>query len=250
MLKSHFSPFSRRFQTGNVLFMILIAVMLFAALTAAVTSSNRGGTTSTRERGTINATDVMSYGSAMEKIVARIMSNEVSESALSFENTIWQYNDDTQIETGAMFTRCTSSDCKIFDPAGGGLDAKTFTAQDFDSPDSGDVKSGHGIIYALSVNGVGSAAQDLVLMIAAIDVNTCMGINTALNIPNPSNAPPADTWAGAVPYDGTFSSAADATGEIGDMATQLVGKSSGCVQRSGGTYGSADNYFYQVLIPR
>lgn len=251
MMKSRFSSLSAANSRGNVLFMIMIAVALFAALTMAITKSNQGGSNNlNRERGTINASDVMSYGSSMEKTVARLLSNEISESGLSFENANWQYNDNSQVETAAMFANCTSSRCKVFDLSGGGLTAQVFGGQEVASPVATDIKSGHAGVYALKVAGVGSAAQDLVLMIAVIDVNTCLGINNSLKITNPSNSPPEDSWGGAVLYNGSFSSANDASGEIGDAATQIAGKSSGCIRRSGGAYGGADNYFYQVLLPR
>ncbi|HEY8964075.1 MAG TPA: hypothetical protein VIN59_06405 [Alphaproteobacteria bacterium] len=235
---------------GNVLFLILIAVMLFAALTAAITKSNEGTGNMNRERGTISGTDLMSYGSAMEKTVARMLSNDMSESSLSFENGNWQFNDNSLVEPSATFPNCSSATCKVFDAMGGGMAAQTYTSQTLDSPVATDVRSGHGIVYALTVTGVGSSAQDLVLMISAIDKNTCTAINDTLKIVNPGGNPPADSWAGAVRYNGSFGSAADATGEIGDMATQIVGRTAGCIKRDSGAYGSADNYFYQVLLPR
>lgn len=244
MLKSRFFHSSR----GNVLFLILIAVMLFAALTAAITRSDRGSTTMDKERGSLSASDLMAYGGAMEKSVARMLGDDMSENALSFENTVWKYYDGSDVE--GAFAGCTTDQCKMFHPSGGGLDAKTFTPQLIDSPAGSDIQSGHAGVYSLKVTGVGTTAHDLVLMIAVIDQNTCREINKQLNITNPSDAPPLDAWGGAVLYDGTFGGPGDATDEIGDVATQIVGKSAGCVTRSGGAYGTADNYFYQVLLPR
>ncbi|NBX66557.1 MAG: hypothetical protein EBQ96_06130 [Proteobacteria bacterium] len=234
-------------QKGNVLFIILIAIMLFAALTYAISNSTRGTTSMDRERGTISATDYMSYGSSMEKAVGRMLSSDNSENAISFENTIWKLFNGTNV-MGAN-AACTSSACKIFDVSGGGLEAKTFPAVSVSSPIATDVQSGHGVVYALKVNGVGSTAHDLVLMIAILDQNTCMQINNALKITNPSNAPPSDSWAGATVYTGAFTGPNNATDEIGDVATQIQRKTAGCINRTGG-YGSDDNYFYQVLYAR
>ncbi|MBU6234319.1 MAG: hypothetical protein KGQ41_00605 [Alphaproteobacteria bacterium] len=235
-------------QKGNVLFIILIAVVLFAALTYALSSSNRGNTTMDRERGSISATDYLSYGQSMEKIVARMLSNDISENGLSFENTIWKFYDGTDV-MGAN-ANCTSSACKIFDPAGGGQEPKLFAAQTVASPANTDVQSGHGVVYALKVTGVGTTAHDLVMMIAILDKNTCMQINNTLGVTNPSNAPPADSWSGATRYTGAFTGPNDATDEIGDVATAIQRKTAGCITRSGGAYGSADNYYYQVLYAR
>lgn len=236
-------------QRGNVLFMILIAVMLFAALTYAITKDSRGNSTMDRERGTISATDYMNYGATMEKATARLLGDDISENGLSFENTVWKHYDDTDV-MGAN-AACTTAACKMFDPAGGGLDPRIFTVNEAPTPADDDVQSGHGVVYALKVEGVGTGATDLVLMIAVLDENTCKQINAHLNIDNPSNHPPADSWAGAVVYTGSYTSGpGDATDTIGDAATQIVGKTAGCIKRSGGAYGSLDNYFYQVLYAR
>ena len=234
-------------QKGNVLFIILVAIMLFAALTYAITNSSRGTGNMDRERGTISATDYMAYGSSMEKAVARMLSNDNSENGISFENTIWKQYDNNNV-MGANAS-CTSAACKIFDVSGGGLEAKTFPAVSVSAPVNGDVQSGHGVVYALKVNGVGTTAHDLVLMIATLDQNTCIQINNALSITNPSGTPPADAWAGANRYTGAFTGPNDATDEIGDAATQIQRKTAGCINRTGG-YGSNDNYFYQVLYAR
>lgn len=235
-------------QNGNVLFLILIAVMLFGMLTAAITKSQQGTNTMDRERGAISATDVMAFGGAMEKAVARMLSDEMSENGLSFENAVWKFYDGNDVEVAGLFGNCTSERCKVFSPAGGGLNATTFPSAQVNSPANTDIQSGHAGVYSLKVKNVGTAAHDLVLIISMLDMNTCKQINSQMRIANPSDQPPVDSWAGAVLYDGTFSGPGDATDEIGDLATEIDGKTTGCIKRSGG--GAADNFFYQVLLPR
>mgnify|MGYP003386124628 FL=1 len=174
----------------------------------------------------------------------------MSENQLSFQNANWTFNDTNPVETAAMFPNCTTETCKVFSPAGGGLDAKTFADNMPDTPQANDIKSGHAGVFSMKVTGVGTTAHDLVLMIAVLDKNTCMQINSQMKITNPSDAPPADSWAGATLYGGGFTGPNNATDEIGDIATQIAGKSAGCITRSGGPYGSLDNWFYQVLLPR
>jgi len=240
----------RQSNKGNVLFIILIAVMLFGALTAAITRSERGSGSLDKERGLINASDYMAYTSTIEKTVARMLSNDMSENQLSFANDVWEFNDGTKVETDAMFANCTTDSCKVFHPAGGGLDVKTFADNQPPSPGTGDIKSGHAGVFSLKVTGVGTDAHDLVLMVAVVDRNTCRQINEQMKIVNPGNAPPADGWAGAALYGGAFSGPDDATDEIGDAATQIVGKTAGCISRTPAAYGEADNWVFQVLLPR
>lgn len=243
------SSFFRR-QNGNVLFIILVAVMLFGALTAAITRSERGSGSMDRERGLINAADYMGYSSNIEKTVARMLSSDMSENSLSFANDIWEFNDGTKVETDAMFANCTDNKCKVFHPEGGGLDVKTFADNQPPSPGNGDIKSGHAGVFSLKITGVGTAAHDLVLLVAVVDQNTCRQINEQLKITNTGGVPPVDSWAGAALYGGGFTGPGNATDEIGDDATEVVGKTAGCVTRASGPYGTLDNWFYQVLLPR
>lgn len=240
----------RQTNKGNVLFLILIAVMLFAALTAAITKSEQGGSSMTKERSLISASDYMSYASNIEKAVGRMLSQDISENQLSFSTPNWLFNDGTRIETDAMFTSCTTASCKVFNPGGGGIEAKTFTDNQPASPAANDIKSGHAGVFSLKITGVGTADYDLVLLIAVLDTDTCKAINNQLKIVNPGDHPPIDSWAGATLYGGGFTGPGNATDEIGDMATEVVGKSAGCVRRDSGPYGASDNWFYQVLLPR
>ena len=202
-----------------------------------------------RERGSISATDYMGYAGGMEKTVARMLGDEISENALSFENDVWQTNNGDAVETAAMFANCTDAKCKVFDASGGGLDARAFPAAVLDATAPGDVRSGDAGVYALRVAGVGTDKHDLVLMITGVDQNTCKEINRQLGIDNPSGFPPSDSWAGAILYAGSFTGPTDATDEIGDVATSLNHHTAGCVNRAG-SGGKDDNAFYQVLLPR
>lgn len=235
---------------GNVLFLILIAVALFGALTAAITKSDRSSTSMDRERGTINASDFMAYAGAMEKSVARMLGDEISEGGISFENDIWQSNDDQPVEVAAMFPTCTTAKCRMFDANGGGMTPKTFIGgTNIDAPATADIKPGHAGVYTIAVKGVGSAALDMVLLVAGIEQNTCKEINRQLGITNPSGIPPEDSWSTATLYAGSFPAASGGTDEIGDSASEVENKSAACVHRAG-SGGRDDNFFYQVLLPR
>ena len=50
-----------RKESGNVLFLILIAVALFAALSYAATKSNQSGTNVTKERTQTEAAQILQY---------------------------------------------------------------------------------------------------------------------------------------------------------------------------------------------
>lgn len=60
-------------QEGNVLFLILIAVALFAALSYAVTQSSRGGNNASKETNILNSAQVTQYPTQIRTAVLRMM---------------------------------------------------------------------------------------------------------------------------------------------------------------------------------
>jgi hypothetical protein len=100
-------------ERGNVLFLILIAVALFAALSYAVTQSSRsGGGDANSETNLINSAQVTQYPSSVRTAIIRMMvSNSVDPASLEFNSP----SDFSQC-TGAP---TTYSGC-VFHPQGGG----------------------------------------------------------------------------------------------------------------------------------
>lgn len=92
-------------ERGNALFLILIAVALFAALSYAVTQSGRGGGSVDKEQSLILASQVTQFPAAVRTGVTRMIITGTSVGTLDFAGTL----------TGAD----TSDD--IFDSAGGGV---------------------------------------------------------------------------------------------------------------------------------
>jgi hypothetical protein len=72
-------------QHGNVLFLILIAVVLFAALSYAVTQSSRtGGGDAGRETNLIGSAEVTQYPAAIKTSIVRMIINGISYEQLKF----------------------------------------------------------------------------------------------------------------------------------------------------------------------
>ena len=105
---------------GNILFLILLAVVLFAALTYAVTQGMRGGgNDASPEKNRAIAAEIINYATLMEQTVTRLrMTGGCDISQVSFENPV---------VSGYTNTTPSPADkhCHVFDPAGGGMSWKT-----------------------------------------------------------------------------------------------------------------------------
>lgn len=97
---------------GNVLFLILIAVTLFAALSYAVTTSSRSGGNSSRETNLLTVAEILNYLTSIENEILRLkITNGCSDNQISFETTHmdgWDYS----------HTPAARDDCHVFAPKG------------------------------------------------------------------------------------------------------------------------------------
>tara|TARA_B100000686_G_C16661827_1_gene901388 strand:+ start:236 stop:961 length:726 start_codon:yes stop_codon:yes gene_type:complete len=99
-------------QKGNALFLILIAVALFAALSYAVTSSGRGGGTIDRELNTINTAVTQQCSAYMDYGKQKLtFMNGCTDSEISYEYNGKNVNADAPADKS----------CHMFDSAGAGL---------------------------------------------------------------------------------------------------------------------------------
>lgn len=100
--------FSNNSENGNVLFLILIAVALFAALSYAVTQSTRSTAGNTnRETAILNSASLTQYPAVLRTSVARMGLNGVGVESLEFNPP-------------ADFLELTSNNVGVFHPDGGG----------------------------------------------------------------------------------------------------------------------------------
>ncbi len=95
---------------GNVLFLILIAVALFAALSYAVTSSTRsGGGSADKERRTTEIATILQHGVAVRTAVLRMIASGTPAENLLFDQPVT-----FSLLTAAQIPR------EVFHPQGGG----------------------------------------------------------------------------------------------------------------------------------
>jgi len=93
-------------QNGNALFLILIAVVLFAALSYAITQSDRGGGNVSSETNAIASTTIVQYASAVASGVTRMQLRGISLDDIEFDEPPDSENEPNK---------------QVFHPLGGGV---------------------------------------------------------------------------------------------------------------------------------
>ncbi len=113
-------------QAGNILFLILLAVVLFAALASAVTSSLRGGGKSmSSENADLAASSIVNFLKQVDSALLRMqLIDDIKPENISFEYRNKRVDGISQ--TNYVNNRCSSDDCRVFSASGGGATPTTF----------------------------------------------------------------------------------------------------------------------------
>ena len=238
-------PASR--ESGNMLFMILIAVVLIGLLTAVIMQSS-GSDSSDIDDETlvIRTSEVQRAASEFERAVLFIMDGSLSETDIRFAHPA------ADADYGDLSLAVTLDDQKpqVFHPKGGGAS--------YQAPPAGINGGGAWEFYGgTAIPGAGSNRADLVAVLPDVTLQFCEKINSLSGQPA---VPPLDTGAGAT--DCVYSGA---TGRFNDSQqfstspntmdettfTQDTNASAArtalqaCVKCDSGEY-----HFYHVLLAR
>jgi hypothetical protein len=216
-------------QKGNILFLILIAVALFAALSYAVSQTMRQGSGGVSEEKTrVETVYIHQFPTSVRQAIVRVkLSHKLTDTEISFAHP----------ETVAYGVFGTDPEKEVFHPQGGKIPYQTVPVGLNDGSDW--IFNG-----SLEIDGVGStdgtgAGSDLVAFLPGISLDVCRYINKELSgsLTTPVNI----TVAGETTvFTGTFSYAAT----ISDPA--LNGKAAFCYRST-----TLNKYvYYEVLIER
>ncbi|MGH1397942.1 MAG: hypothetical protein ACRBCT_01880 [Alphaproteobacteria bacterium] len=236
---------SRKNESGNVLFLILIAVALFAALSYAVTSSTRsGGGDANDETNLVNTAAITQYPTGIRTSLIRM---QVSK---GIDPTDMEFNPPSD------FGNCSTSgtDC-VFHPSGGNATYAPAIADVMANGAQGTwTFNGDFEIVNVGLTSSGAATgNEIIAFLPGIKQAVCSRINTELGI---SGIP--DTGTDVSGTDDTtegynrildngisFATTNDITiGTGGDAVTggALDGQAFGCFQNNGGEY-----VYYHVI---
>ncbi len=233
-------------QRGNILFLILLAVILFAALSYAVTSSMRGGgKDASKETPQAAAAHILQ---TLDQVNVAVTRMHLSQN-LPYENISFEYI--VRNSTGGSWNTwanptCTSDNCRVFKPGGGGAAPSTFYkfgVANATGWDPGWHAPGSMYISVLQWPHAKTSANDVVMTIAAIDPNICNEINRNLDIA------PVPTFTGNL-IDATNPANWDnTTAACATNCSTLAGKNVTTVGSTVAGNGNSCNLYY-LIIPR
>lgn len=244
-------------QQGNALFLILIAVALFATLSYAVTQSGRGGGNISKEQASLNAARIVQYGAGLKSALDRMrILNNVGENEISFYNTVHKKNGGDLRHPTTDFPNCLSTYCELFSTDGGYATPVIFGKDailvDSAIP-SGATLPGHSRFISTTVLGVGTTKPELVLTVLFLKPEVCKAINNLSDIPNDGDSVPIDPIRVSGSYSGYQNDLGDTDSfTIGDDYAPFHGQTSFCVHwnDSGAGLSDFDYVYFHVLIER
>lgn len=239
------SRVARRSRSGNVLFLILIAVALFAALSYAVTQSTRsGGGDASRETSLVNSAQITQYPAGIKTAITRMI---ISSSVSPYEMTF----DDPSLFTANLTTPALQS-TNVFYPTGGGATYAQAPADVMASGTPGTwVFNTENEIENIGQTNGGPGATDItadtIAFLPGVSLAICQRIHDQLGlsttIPTETNIDFATDQTTAIGAASDRIFTGGGTGTIGD-GNILSGQPQGCFDDNG-TY-----VYYHVLIER
>lgn len=240
-----------RQERGNILFLILLAVILFAALSYAVTSSMRGGgKDASPEKARALASQLIQYGSLMENTVTRMrLAGDVPEWGLDFD-------DGSGPSVSNANATCTGQSCRLFTQGSlaGNMTPLKFGEEFVDTrfraigPSWGGGVGTSVEFKMVQIIDLGTSAPEVIFQIQGMPSAVCKAINEMLW--GNGSAYGNESYGSTDSYTGTLTALPPNAGVLGDEAPYFFrGKNAGCVGREqlGQPYGGD---FYQVIITR
>ncbi len=231
----------RSTESGNVIWIILVAIVLLGVLTAILSRSGSSVDQSGDfEKIRVRATQIMRYTKSLESAVQQMQMRGVSESDISFQNP--------STATDYTNANCSVDDCKVFS-TGGGL-----TYQD--PPAS--ANDGSEWIFT-GANNAGTAAgpagttaagvgNDIIMLMPNASTELCLQINRDLGVGTAGTLPVEATGIATTAFTGTYAGGGPTILDGDPAPFELDRQPAGCFTD---TAPNPDvTYFYAVILAR
>ncbi|PZQ48022.1 MAG: hypothetical protein DI551_02220 [Micavibrio aeruginosavorus] len=206
-------------ESGNMLFLILIAVALFAALSYVVTYTTRSGSgDASSEKTKLIASEIFNHAISVQSAITRIYLGGCSLETLNFKSVVdgtLHENPDAPV----------NGHCDVFSNTGGGAVAnepdKNWTNQ------ATYYYAGSAALTNVGTTCTEASCADLVMILRGITPELCTELNKRNGILTPIASLPTDTQEGC-PYKGTFDCNGNNNVEVIFADPELRGHSSIC----------------------
>lgn len=245
-----------RQESGNVLFLILIAVALFAALSYAVTQSTRSGTGSTdREQSLLGSATLTQYPTALRTAIVRMVLAGRDVRGIWFEPPA----DFGSLDVNRL----------VFHPEGGGASFQEGATDVMASPaGGGPTPVGtwyHNMQFQVTnVGRSGTGGNDLIAFLPGVNDSACLRINQQMGVAdgvagctyNASGVPEVDLVNASIlknmENDVDSGMAPNTSTETLACGTAFNAKASGCFFDDNLVVNgvTGNNVFYSVIIER
>lgn len=220
-------------QHGNILFIILLAIGLIGALTVAIQSSGQNNNANIdRETLLIRMSEIVRYGSELERGVIYVVQNGFSESDIRFSHP------DADSDYGDLASDSDKTD-QVFDREGGG--ARYRPAPEGINDGSNWEFYGH-----TSLPDVGSDEAELIAVLPNVTQAFCDALNKSIGY----DAQPQDTgtciYGGATARFDTGTQFFASPNTVDDSTFSIKPSMRGCVECT------SDNslHFFHILLAR
>lgn len=229
---------SRPREHGNAMIYVLIAIVLFAALTLIVARQSENGESSTldTERVGIAATQIIQTSMQLKQGVDQMLYGGTDPANLDFVTP----------DNEPAFSAGPSHVNKVFHPSGGGLILQALPAEALDQI-SADPPARWYIGRFNNIEWSATVAEDVIMVAHQISTPVCRAINqTLLGNPNPlsTTSNPRD-----VLVDDQLHSGANANFMIADCPS-CEGVIAGCIEGPSEVPGETIRSFYSLILSR
>lgn len=222
-------------QSGNILFLILIAVALFGALSFAITSSSRQSQGNNDSENTLIASaELIQHANALENAMTYLRAtNKCTVEEMSFERSPFDGSDADYVNpaAGANFG------CHLFHPQGGKVSQAKPPRNANDGRDWAYIE-GRVLGIGADQTACGTECHEVIAVLGGLSQDVCRILNRRFTgdatIPVQDDGTAYETNK----YTGTF----NAGPNIDGLAS---GRNTMCIEDTAGVY-----YFYWVLFPR
>jgi hypothetical protein len=229
---------------GNALFLILIGVALFAALSYAITSSDRGSGGIAKEQGRLDAGELQQRLTMIKVAYEKLRLQGCAFNQISVhwdQDNDGDYNDNNAGELYYNSSAPVDHSCHIFHPQGGGIEKPVLRPSLLQVYKTGwNITAQYGHVYFTTFNRLGGigldAERDLVGIVYGMPLDTCLAYNSILSIANSGTAPPTGRLypdlGGA--FKGNISTYG--AGSHTTPGLPMYGQETGCVIGNAGNY--------------